>query len=124
MKVSNTSFRDLLIWQKAAELVIAIYSVSRTFPKEERFGLTDQIHRSANSVAANIAEAHGRYHFADKIRVLYQARGECFETQSHLGIAYKLGYLSKETFEKVDKDYEGLGVGINAYIHKINELRT
>jgi len=77
------------------------------------------MHRSANSVAANIAEAHGRYHFADKIRVLYQARGECFETQSHLSIALNLGYITKEVFVRIDKEYEGLGVGINAYINKI-----
>jgi len=109
----------LLIWQKASELVKKIYFLTREFPREERFGLTDQMHRSANSVAANIAEAHGRYHFADKIRVLYQARGECFETQSHLSIALNLGYITKEVFVRIDKEYEGLGVGINAYINKI-----
>ncbi|OGM33097.1 hypothetical protein A2803_02050 [Candidatus Woesebacteria bacterium RIFCSPHIGHO2_01_FULL_44_21] len=116
---TKTSFRDLLIWQKASELVKKIYFLTREFPREERFGLTDQMHRSANSVAANIAEAHGRYHFADKIRVLYQARGECFETQSHLSIALNLGYITKEVFVRIDKEYEGLGVGINAYINKI-----
>ena len=110
------TFRDLNIWKKGLELIIKVRAVSRLFPKYEKFGLTDQIDRSSNSIIALIAEAHGRYHFADKCRVLYQARGECEETQSHMSVAHALGYIDKITFKTLDKEYEGLGIGINSYI--------
>jgi four helix bundle protein len=110
------SFRDLKIWLKSYELVLEIYKVTKDFPEKERYGLIDQLRRAANSVAANIAEAHGRYHFADKCRVLYQARGECEEVRSHLSVALGLKYISEFTFKRIDLEYEGLGVGINTYI--------
>lgn len=113
------SFRDLNIWKKGHSLVLKIYQTSLGFPIEEKHGLTDQIRRSANSVIANIAESFGRYHFADKCRVLYQARGECVETQSHLSVARGLGYIKETGFKFLDKEYEGLGVGINSYISSL-----
>jgi|SRR3989344_434108 len=112
-------FRDLNIWKKGLDLAIRIYKVTDKFPKEEKYGLIDQIRRSANSVIANIAEAQGRYHFQDKCRVLYQARGECFETRSHLSLAKGLRYLNDLEFDILDKDYEGLAVGINSYISSL-----
>ncbi|MBI4022643.1 four helix bundle protein [Candidatus Berkelbacteria bacterium] len=66
------TFRDLAIWRKAYELVVEIYAVTKAYPVEERYGLTSQTRNSANSVTANIAESHGRFHYADKVRVLYQ----------------------------------------------------
>lgn len=115
----GTSYKDLNIWKKGYELVLEIYKLSTKFPSDERFGLIDQLRRSANSVIANIAEAQGRYFYADKCRVLYQARGECFETRSHLNVAFGLGYLDKTLYEKMDMEYEGLEKGISSYINKI-----
>lgn len=117
----SQSFRDLQIWSKGYDLALKIYFITKQFPKEEKFGLTDQIRRSSNSVIANIAEAHGRYHYAVKCRVLYQARGECFETQNHLSLAYGLHYIKEVEFTKLDEEYEGLGVGINAFISKLRK---
>jgi four helix bundle protein len=119
-----SSFRDLRIWEKGYELLIEIYKASGEFPSEEKYALTSQIRRSSNSVIALIAEAHGRYYYADKCRVLYQARGECFETQSHLSVALGLKYIPKRLVEKLDKEYEGLGVGINFYIATIKKDKT
>lgn len=113
------SFRDLKIWKKGYSLLLEIYKVTNFFPEEEKFGLTNQIRRSANSVIANIAEAQGRFHYADKCRVLYQARGESTETQSHLSVAFGLNYIDKAKFQKLDKEYEGLAVGINFYVRKL-----
>ena len=118
------SFRDLNIWKKAHDLAIKIYKMTASFPVSEKYGLTDQIRRSAVSVAANIAEAHGRYHYADKCRVLYQSRGECEETQSHLSIAFGLGYIKQGELDVLDKEYEGLGVGINSYILSLKSDKT
>lgn len=115
----GTSYKDLNIWKKGYELVLEVYKLSTKFPNDERFGLVDQLRRSANSVIANIAESHGRYFFADKCRVLYQARGECVETRSHLSVAFGLHYLDCNLYEKMDIEYEGLEKGISSYINKI-----
>ena len=72
---------------------------------------------------ALIAEAHGRFHYADKRRVLYQARGECFEVQSHLSVAVGLRYISRSKHDNLDKEYEGLGVGINYYIRSLTSKK-
>jgi four helix bundle protein len=115
----KNSFRDLKIWQKGYELLMKIYEVTAKYPPEEKYGLSADTKRSANSIIANIAESHGRYFFKDKIRVLYVARGEIEEVRSHLNVALGRKYLSKEDFEFLDKEYEGLGVGLNFYIHDL-----
>ncbi len=112
-------FRALKIWQKGYELVLEVYRFTKAYPPDERFNLTSQTCRSATSIIAQIAESHGRYHFADQVRVLYQARGEIEETRSHLSIAHGLDYLSDTEFERIDAEYEGLAVGLNRYINAI-----
>ncbi|HCY19874.1 MAG TPA: four helix bundle protein, partial [Deltaproteobacteria bacterium] len=74
------------------------------YPAGERYALTSDIRRSANSVIANTAESHGRYYFADKVRVLYTARGEVEETRSHLQVSLGRNYISKADFEYLDKN--------------------
>ena len=115
-------FRDLKIWQKSYQLAMRVYVTTSKFPKDEKYGLTDQIRRAAVSVGANIAEAHGRFHYADKCRVLFQARGECEEVRSHLSMSLGLNYLEKELFAELDHEYNGLGAGINGYISSIKDL--
>lgn len=114
-------FYELKIWQKGYELLMKIYEVTSEFPKEEKYSLTSQLRNSANSVIANIAEAHGRYYYADKVRVLYTSRGEVEETRSHLRVAYGLKYVEKGIFTLLDKEYEGLSKGISTYIRKLKE---
>jgi len=109
-------FYDLNIWKKGYALLMEIYKITATFPKEEKYGLTAQLRDSGNSVIANIAEAHGRYYFADKARVLYMSRGECQETRSHLRVALGLSYIDKMVFNHMDEEYEGLSKGISSYI--------
>ncbi len=110
------TFRDLKIYQKALELLRIIYRLTFEYPKEEKYGLVDQTRRSANSVLANIAESHGRYYFKDKIRVLYESRGEVEEVRSHLLVGKSLGYLPEKDFEVLDKEYEGLSKGISSFV--------
>ncbi len=114
-----TGFRELKIWKKGFELLMEIREITKEFPHEEKYGLIDQLNRSSNGVVANIAEASGRYHYADKVRGLYISRGECFETQSHLSVALGLKYISDTQFQKLDKEYEGLSKGINSYIQSL-----
>src|SRR3990167_5327387 len=110
------SFRDLKIWMKGYELLMEIYELTSRYPVEERFNLVSQTRSSANGVIASIAEAHGRFYYADKSRVLYISRGECEETQSHLSVASGKGYISKVVFDRLDREYEGSSKGLNSYI--------
>ena len=114
-------FYDLNIWKKGYALLMEIYKITAAFPKEEKYGLSGQIRKSANSVIANIAEAQGRYYFADKARVLYTSRGECEETRSHLRVALGLKYIDKNVFTYLDEEYEGLSKGISSYIRSLKK---
>ena len=117
-------FYDLNIWKKGYALLMEIYKITATFPKEEKYALSGQVRDSANSVIANIAEAHGRYYFADKTRVLYTSRGECEETRSHLRVALGLKYLNEKVFINLDQEYEGLSKGISSYIRSLKKTNS
>ena len=87
------SYRDLLAWQKGVDLAVAIYDVTRTFPKSELFGLTSQARRSAVSVPANIAEGYARTGSGEYLRFLSNSRGSLRETETDLIIANRVGFL-------------------------------
>lgn len=115
------SFHELKVWQKGYELLMKIYDITSKYPIEERYALISDMRRSANSIIANIAESHGRYYFADKVRVLYTARGEVEETRSHLRVSLGRNYILRDEFEYLDKNYEGLAKGVSTYIKRIRE---
>lgn len=91
------SFRDLVVWKRSLELCVAIYDVTRGFPREELYGLTSQIRRAAVSINSNIAEGHGRASPKQLLHFLSMSRGSCFEVQAQLLIARELGYGIPET---------------------------
>ena len=84
------TYRDLKVWEKAMDLVIESYRVSRLLPKTEMFGLVSQIQRAAVSIPANIAEGHGREHFGDYLRHLSIASGSLMELETHMLIVTRL----------------------------------
>lgn len=88
--------RDLIAWQKAMQLVIDVYRVTRSFPKDEVYGLTSQLRRAAVSVPSNLAEGHGRTSRREFYRFAGQARGSLVEVETQLEIARNLDYLSEE----------------------------
>ena len=88
------SYKDLVVWQRAMGLAEACYCLTRAFPSEERFGLQSQIRRSAVSVAANIAEGHGRYTKGDFLRGLRIATGSLSELETHCMVAAKVHLIS------------------------------
>src|SRR3974390_1580167 len=90
------SYTDLVVWQKAVELVTEIYKATSTFPREEMFGLTSQMRRSAVSVPSNIAEGQGRATKGEFIQFLAHARGSLFELETQVLIAGELGDLFGE----------------------------
>jgi four helix bundle protein len=90
------SHRDLLVWQKGMDLVDMIYSMSRSFPADEAFGLRSQIRRAAVSVPANIAEGQARSTSKDFANFLTTARSSLMETETELTVAVRQGYVSDE----------------------------
>ncbi len=88
----GASFKDLIVWQRAVELSLAVYRFTSKFPESERFGLTNQLRRAAVSVASNIAEGYGRCTRGEYIQSLGYARGSICELQTQLIIAAGLEF--------------------------------
>ena len=98
------TFRDLLIWQKSIKLVTRIYEVTRSFPKEEAFGLTSQMRRCSVSIPSNIAEGHGRNSTGDYLSFLQIATGSLCELQTQLVIANNLSFISEKEFDTLEEN--------------------
>ena len=109
-RMANSGFRSLLAYQKSFSLASSIWRMTKFFPKEERYSLTDQIRRSSRSVAANLAEGYGRRdypkHFVSK---LADCISENYETQVWLDFALDSGYIKKEVHEKYIEASEEVG---------------
>lgn len=84
------SFRDLVMWQRSMQLTVAVYRLTKDFPRDELYGLTSQIRRAAVSLPSNIAEGHGRLNTGEFRQFLGVARGSNSELQTHLEIARAL----------------------------------
>jgi four helix bundle protein len=101
------SFRELEVWKKAMDLAMEIFEITKKFPTEEKYALTDQIRRSSRSVPANIAEAWRKRRYpAAFVSKLNDAEGESAETQTHLEIAKRCGYVDSESASRLDNSYE------------------
>ena len=114
-----SNFRNLLIWQKSMVLVTKIYTVTNNFPKEEVFGLTSQIKRSAISIPSNIDEGLGRESSKEFLRFLKISIGSLFELQTQLEIAKNIIYLDEETFNNLYEDTRELERMIVSFTNKI-----
>ena len=93
------SYRDLKVWEKAMDLVVESYRLTRLLPRNETYGLATQIPRARVSVPANIAEGHGREHLGDYLHHLSVANGSLAELETHLLIANRLQYISLQDLE-------------------------
>lgn len=98
-----TDFKDLITWQKAHKLAVAVYKATASFPKTEQFGLTNQVRRASVSVASNLAEGFGRRTAADRVHFYDMARGSLHETQAQLFIAKDVGFLSDDLYVKLEE---------------------
>jgi four helix bundle protein len=96
------SFRDLLVWQRAMQLTVVIYRLTKDFPREEIYGLTSQIRRAAVSVPSNIAEGQGRPSTGEFKQFLGIARGSNCEIQTQLEIARALGIGNSELIDEAE----------------------
>jgi len=116
-KIKN--FYELEAWKKGHNLAIDVYGISKNFPKEEIYGITSQIRRAASSVTANIAEGFERYHFNDKARFYYQARGSVGEVQNFLLLTKDLGLVDELVYNTLTKQVDEVRKLINGLINSI-----
>lgn len=94
--VTMRNYRNIEAWKLADDLAVVAYEITRGFPREEAYGLTSQLRRSASSVPTNIVEGSGRETNRDYLHFLYIARGSLNETQYLIHLAIRLGYLTPE----------------------------
>ena len=113
------SWHDLLVWQKAHAAVLEIYRITRSFPQDERFRLTDQLCRAAASVPTNIAEGKGRGSLAEFRQFLIIARGSIEETRYLLLLAKDLNLLSFETHALLEEYYTEISKMTNALLQSL-----
>lgn len=116
------SFTDLISWQRGHELVISIYRITKSFPREELYSLVDQMRRCAISITSNIAEGFSRKSYKEKIQFYSMALGSTTELQNQLLVAKDVGYITKEQFNllaslsvEVHKLINGLIKGARKY---------
>ena len=95
------SFTDLNAWKEGHKLVLEVYKLTQKFPREEQFGLTNQLRRAVVSFTSNIAEGFSRNSYKEKTQFYSMALGSLTEVQNQLLVARDVGYLSKEEFDKI-----------------------
>lgn len=118
-KVKAQSFRELIVWQRSIQLTLAIYQLTRDFPREEQYGLTSQIRRSAISIPSNIAEGQGRLSTGEFKQFLGIARGSNFELQTQLEIGRALQFGKSALMNEAENLSHEVGKMIYALIESI-----
>ena len=121
-------FRDLIVWQKTMELAKAVYAVTKDFPADERYALTDQLRRTVVSIPSNIAEGNGRASSADYGHFLSIARGLLYETITQLELAKELGYVggdsrSRSTLDEIYSLAEEISRMLTTMLKKYGALQ-
>lgn len=114
-----SSYKDLDVWKKSFTICINIYEITRTFPKEELYGLTSQIRRASVSIPSNISEGskRGKREFTHFLKI---AHGSGAELETQLMLACQLGYISDTKFQIISKDLEVVMKMLSAFIKKLS----
>lgn len=110
------SFEQLRAWQLSLDFAVEIYRLSKTFPSDERYGLTNQLRRAASSVPANIAEGFGRFSKKEKVYFYSIAYGSVLETKSHLFLAMRLGYIQETALKNLQIECVDIQKQINGLL--------
>src|SRR5205085_10827073 len=108
-KTGIKSHRDLMVWQKAMDLVMAVYHACKNYPKDETYGLISQTRRAAVSIPANIAEGQGRRLAKEFEQFLANARGSLLELDTHLELAVRLDYLNSAQYSALHQRVDEVG---------------
>ena len=121
----SKSYRDLVAFKRALEVVLAVYDVTAKFPKQEMYGLVSQLQRAAIGVISNIAEGHGRLTRGEQRQFLSQARGSLFEVEAQLIAAHALRFLGEAELHHLTRLIAGAGSALDGFIRWVRkqELR-
>jgi four helix bundle protein len=114
-------FKDLIVWQKAMDLVAAVYRVTESFPKREVYSLTDQIRRAAVSVPSNIAEGQAHFSKAEFCHFLRHSSGSLAELETQLLLAERLEYTGHDQAQALLKQVVEVGKLLNGYINSLKK---
>ena len=114
------NYKELVVWQKSHRMTLDVYNATRGFPREELYGLTSQLRRSAASIGANIAEGSGRRSNNEICRFLQIARGSASETEYHLLLAHDLRFLCDDDFRKLTRQADELQRMLTALIQSFH----
>lgn len=118
---NENSFEKLVVWQKAHNFVLEIYSITKMFPSDEKYVLVSQLRRSSSSIAANIVEGNERKTKKEFIQFLYTSKASLSETKYHLLLAKDLNYLNNNSYVKLIKDANEIGKMINGLINYLKK---
>jgi four helix bundle protein len=118
------SYQELIGWKKSMLVVADIYRYTKTFPREEIYGLTAQLRRAAVSIPSNIAEGQGRLTRGEFKQFLGHARGSVFEVETQLLIARSLGYLNVETTQELLQSVSEVGKILSGLLKSLEPPRT
>jgi four helix bundle protein len=114
------SYRDLVVWQQAMDLAVQVYAATRSWPKDELYGLTSQVRRAASSVPANIAEGYGRENRGSYQQFLRIAQGSLKELETHLLISERVGIATSEAVGPLMAGSESVGKLLRLLIRKLS----
>ncbi|GIW56878.1 MAG: four helix bundle protein [Nitrospiraceae bacterium] len=120
-KGSLRSYQDLDAWKEAMKLAEMCYALTQTFPKEELYGMTSQVRRSAVSVPANIAEGYGRENRGEYIQFLRISQGSLKELETHLLLACRVGLVLQEAVQPLLEQSDKLGRILRALIRSLQK---
>ena|SRR5690554_3356615 len=115
------SYRDLIVWQKSMDLVVEVYSLLRSFPKNEEFVLSSQLKRCVVSIPSNIAEGYGRNRTYDYCRFLEIARGSLYEMKTQIELAARLSFISEIQFSGIFEKGSEVDKMINCLISTLKK---
>lgn len=113
--MKSQSFEQLIVWQKAHSYVLAIYKITKQYPKEELFCLVNQMRRAAASITANIAEGYAKISSKDKLRFYNISQGSLEETRNFIILSKDLGYITLQDKEQLDIQAAEISRLLNAY---------
>ncbi|WP_313524331.1 four helix bundle protein [Shinella sp.] len=118
------SYQDLKVWQRAMDLAVECYELTRRFPRDEVYGMVSQIRRSAVSIAANIAEGHGRDATGHYVQHLKFAQGSLKELETHLILSSRVGIASPDTVDALMKASDEVGRMLRSLIRSLQDGRN
>ena len=116
--------KNLRVWQQSIEMVTSIYFVTKTYPKDELFGLVSQMRRASVSVPSNIAEGYARGSEKEKLHFLRLSSGSISELETQLILSFQLGYINKDTCDELSEKITSLWKQLNALISSVKNNLT